>query len=559
LLELKTCKKNLQFIDSAEWKSGEVIPLPDYVQKAIKCADLSRVKFRNWRLLDTVDLTDAEKGMRLLETKCMIPGGNMVGKPVRFMWWQEVIFYLVLDLKPKYLYISLARRNGKTFLQACLILLYLVSFLSEKNMSLGSFALAREQAGILFKQLSDMIMLSPDIKDLVRVIPSGKRVIGLRTGADYVAGSAEARSNLGRSIKYLVLDEAGSLQGQNSEYLDMLRSSQGSFDDATFACISTQSASDADFFSVALDSATTEQPKDTVAVLFETPKEFEIDDPEGWIYSNPGLGIFRSLEDMKAQSSSAKRIPAQASGFENLCLNRRTAMVGRWLAAEPYKACSGAPDFEVFRNYPTAIALDLSSRVDLTAASIAARDEDGVVHVFPFVFCPTVGIEERQARDKAPYPQWCKDGYMIPIGGKTMDYEQICTYLREKLYDLGIYPQYVVFDRWGITHFKKAALDVGFLQEATWVECGQGYRDMSPRCKGFETLILQEKVRHGAHPLYNMSFSNSLVVMDPTGAIKLDKSKSTQRIDPAISCVMAAFQVSEGSIDTPFDVEAFIV
>lgn len=550
--------KNLQFIDQTEWKPGQEIPIPEHVKKAIRCADLTKVKFRNWRPLDNDKLTDAEKGMRLLENKCFIPGGNMVGKPVLFMWWQEVIMYLVLDIKPKYIYISLARRNGKTFLQACLILLYLVSFLSEQNMSLGSFALAREQAAILHKQLSDMIMLSPDIAPLVRVIPSSKRAIGLRTGADYVAGSAEAKSNLGRSIKYLVLDEAGSLQGQNSEYLDMLRSSQGSYDDATFAAISTQSASDADFFSIALDSAAADQPKDTVAVLFETPKEFEIDDPEGWIYSNPGIGVFRSYEDMRAQAESAKRIPAQASGFENLCLNRRTAMVGRWLAPDPYKACSGEPDFDVFRNNTTAIALDLSSRNDLTAAVIAAKDDSGIVHVYPFVFCPTIGVEDRQARDKAPYVQWIKDGYLIPIGGKTMDYEQISTYLRDKLYDLNIHPSYVVFDRWGITHFKKAAQDVGFLQEAIWQECGQGYRDMSPRCKGFETLILQERVRHGAHPLFNMSFSNAISIMDPTGAIKLDKSKSTQRIDPAIACVMAAFQVSDGAVDDVIDIDAMI-
>ena len=550
--------KNLQFIDPTEWKPGQEIPLPDYVTKAIKCADLSKVKFRNWRPLDTSELSDAEKGMRLIEAKCRIPGGNMVGKPVKFMWWQEVIMYLALDIKPKYIYISLARRNGKTFIQACLILLYLVSFMSEMNMSLGSFALAREQAAILFKQLADMISLSPEIAPLVRIVPSSKRVISLRTGADYVAGSAEARSNLGRSIKYLVLDEAGSLQGQNSEYLDMLRSSQGSYDDATFAAISTQSSSDADFFSVALDSAITDQPKDTVAVLFETPKEFEIDDPEGWVYSNPGIGVFRSYADMKAQAESAKRIPAQASGFENLCLNRRTAMEGKWLAADVYKANTDEPDFDVFRNNTTAIALDLSARNDLTAAVIAARDENGFVHTFPFVFCPKDGIEQRQARDKAPYAQWCKDGYMIPLGGKTMDYEQISTYLRDKLYELGINPSFVIFDRWGIAHFKKAANEVGFLTEAIWKECGQGFKDMGPRCSAFETLMLQEKVKIGKHPLMAMCFSNAIAVRDAAGATKLDKSKSTQRIDAAIATVMAAFQVTEGNLENQVDVSSWI-
>jgi phage terminase large subunit-like protein len=550
--------RDLQFINPKEWKAGEEIPLPDYVRKAIRCADLSKVKFRNWRPLENEKLTNAEKGMRILEQKCFIPGGNMVGKPVRFMWWQEVIMYLAIDIKPKYLYISLARRNGKTFIQACLILLYLVSFMSERNLSLGSFALAREQAAILYKQLADMIMLSPDIDPLVRCVPSSKRVVSLRTGAEYVAGSAEAKSNLGRSIKYLVLDEAGSLTGQNSDYLDMLRSSQGSFDDSTFAAISTQAASDSDFFSVAMDAAEREQPHDTVCVLFETPKEYEIDDPAGWVYSNPGIGVFRSYEDMKAQAESAKRIASQEGGFRNLCLNQRTSMTGIWLSPNAYKACGGPVDFDVFRENPTTIALDLSARNDLTAAVIAAKcATTGIVHIHPFVFCPSQGIEERSARDRVPYAQWCKSGKMIPIGGKTMDYEQIASYLRDALMDLDIHPTHVVFDRWGITHFKKAAADVSFAQDAEWVECGQGFKDMGPRLAAFETLILQERVRHGMHELFNMSFSNALSISDPAGSKKLAKNLSTQRIDPAVAAVMAVFQVSEGAT-TELSIESMI-
>jgi phage terminase large subunit-like protein len=180
------------------------------------------------------------------------------------------------------------------------------------------------------------------------------------------------------------------------------------------------------------------------------------------------------------------------------------------------------------------------------------------VHTLPFVFCPTEGIEARQARDKAPYAQWCKDGHMIPLGGKTMDYEQICTYLRDKLYELGINPSFVVFDRWGITHFKKAAQDVGFLNDAIWQGCGQGFKDMGPRCTAFETLMLQERVKLGSHPLMAMCFSNSIAVRDSAGSTKLDKGKSTQRIDAAVATVMAVFQVTEGNLESAVDVGALI-
>jgi phage terminase large subunit-like protein len=76
---------------------------------------------------------------------------------------------------------------------------------------------------------------------------------------------------------------------------------------------------------------------------------------------------------------------------------------------------------------------------------------------------------------------------------------------------------------------------------------------MSPRIEAFETYMLQEKIRHGAHPLLNMAASNAIVTRDPAGNRKIDKSKSTQKIDPLVAAVMAvgAFmnQEAEFSVD----------
>ena len=79
---------------------------------------------------------------------------------------------------------------------------------------------------------------------------------------------------------------------------------------------------------------------------------------------------------------------------------------------------------------------------------------------------------------------------------------------------------------------------------------------MSPRVELFETLLLQGKIRHGAHPLLNMSAANAIVVKDPAGNSKVDKTKSTQRIDPLVAAIMAVGMF----IDQPaeFDVAAMI-
>jgi len=75
--------------------------------------------------------------------------------------------------------------------------------------------------------------------------------------------------------------------------------------------------------------------------------------------------------------------------------------------------------------------------------------------------------------------------------------------------------------------------------------------------EGFEALALEGKLRTGAHPLLSMAFSNAIAVTDPAGNRKLDKSKSSARIDPAVAAVMAAHRVSDGA-DNVFDCAAII-
>ncbi len=54
-----------------------------------------------------------------------------------------------------------------------------------------------------------------------------------------------------------------------------------------------------------------------------------------------------------------------------------------------------------------------------------------------------------------------------------------------------------------------------------------------------ESVILNGCVRHGHNPVLTMCCANSVVDMDPAGNIKLNKAKSTGRIDGMVA--MATF------------------
>ncbi len=228
------------------------------------------------------------------------------------------------------------------------------------------------------------------------------------------------------------------------------------------------------------------------------------------------------------------------------------------MAPAVWKKNGGDIDIEVFRNNRVIAGLDLSQRNDLTACVLAAKDTDDVVHVLPFVFCPTHGIEARAKADRAPYDTWVNTGDMIPIGGETMDYAQIVQYLDETLDGLEIKIDSIQFDRWRIDDFKAACERSGSFGFCDFVEVGQGYKDFSPRCESLLNAMIDGRIRHGNHPLLTMAAANAVAVNDPSGNTKLDKSKSTQRIDPLIAMVMAVYPLLDGQDDGVFDLSGMI-
>jgi len=337
------------------------------------------------------------------------------------------------------------------------------------------------------------------------------------------------------------VDECGQIDAPNDDYLDMLLSSGGSNPNFRSFFISTQAPSDAAFFSVEIDSAERESPKGVVCHVYTAPTD-EIVSKNNWNAANPSLrGGYRSLEDIERNANEAMRIPAKANGFLNLFCNRRVARENAWLAPAVWKENSGVPDWAVFREQGVHVGLDLSQKHDLTVACIAAKDDDGFVHVYPFAFTPETGIDARSARDKVPYREWSDTGILTAVPGEVVDYDWVCQFLRMHLEDEGIDVHSIEFDRWRIAELQGAAERNGFAQSAEWNEIGQGFQSQSVRIEAMETALLQKKLRHGSHPVLNLGAASAVRVQDPAGNSKLAKNKSSQKIDSVIACLQAIY------------------
>ena len=86
------------------------------------------------------------------------------------------------------------------------------------------------------------------------------------------------------------------------------------------------------------------------------------------------------------------------------------------------------------------------------------------------------------------------------------------------------------------------------------VPFGQGFKDMAPALDALEAALLNKRIAHGGHPVLSNNAANATATQDPAGNRKLDKMRSTGRIDGMVALAMAmgAAQTAEAPTPDPY-------
>jgi phage terminase large subunit-like protein len=495
-------------------------------------------------------LTRGQRVIAFIEGYCRVPEGAKVGQPLRLAEFQKRFILAIYDNPrgTRRAYLSIARKNGKSALIAAILLAHIVGPEAKTNSQIISGAMSRDQAALVYKLAVKMIKLNPKLDVLCKIGHGTKMITGLARNVEYFPISAESATAHGLSPVLAILDEVGQVKGPISPFVEAITTSQGAHDEPLLIAISTSAPSDADMFSQWLDDAIRSGDPHTVAHEYRAPDNCDLLDEMAMRAANPGLGHFRNYDDLVQNLEKAVRLPALEASARNLLLNQRIALESLWLAPSIWRNNDTKPSLDILKRGPSAIAFDLSGRLDLTAAVVAARNPDSLmVSLLPFVFTPLSGLEERARRDRAPYDQWIREGKLIAVPGASVDYKYVAEFMRDALKDLDINPETVLFDRWRIADFRTATEAAGFLVGAAWLEVGQGFKDMSPRIESFEAALSEYRVAHGGHPLLNLAAANAIATRDAAGNRKLDKAKTSQRIDPLVASVMALHAVDDGA------------
>ena len=265
-------------------------------------------------------MTRGERVVALIQKFCLVPEGTLLGKPVELLDFQKRFIKAVYDnpARTSRAHLSIARKNGKTGLIACLLLAHIVGPEAYQNGRIVLGARSRKQAAEVFKYAAKMVMMSPELSKLARIVPSAKMIVGLAKNVEYQASSAEAKSAHGGSPILAILDEVGQIKGPTDDFVEAIETSQGAYDGkAMLFAISTQAATDNDLFFRWIDDAETSKDPRIVSHIYTAPADCALDDRKAWAAANPALS-----------SSAPSRTSRTSQRSPVVCRARRLAFAG---------------------------------------------------------------------------------------------------------------------------------------------------------------------------------------------------------------------------------------
>jgi phage terminase large subunit-like protein len=267
--------------------------------------------------------------------------------------------------------------------------------------------------------------------------------------------------------------------------------------------------------------------------------------------ANPSLGVTILMESIKEIIDDAVGPQAIADAIRK-CLNIVAGGGRTWLSGASWMACGRK------RVLPSSImgqrcmgGFDASLTNDLTSFWLAfpnwkagmrfGRVQTPLIRLAGLVWVPDEDIERREQIEEVPYRAYAemkyigKFGYVRLCSGSAIDYKQVGEDIIEftdmfKCQAVAYDPNY-------------ASLVVGSYLQPSGLKCiphRQGGVSMGPPTKRFENLVKRGHILHGNHPLLNLAVEGAVLdTPDKVGNTFPSKGKSTSRIDPLMSTLMA--------------------
>ncbi|WP_374274445.1 terminase large subunit [Brevundimonas sp.] len=477
--------------------------------------------------------------------------------------------------------LSCARKNAKSYLIAGLVLVFLVGPENRPNAQVYSAACDREQASVIFNMMRKMILMTPELSEVLDVIKSTKTIavkdgLGLNSsGSIYKALSADSDTKHGLGPDIFIYDEFGEAP-KKDELFDTLIDGQQLKDSPLAVIISTQNPDPQHPMSIMIDDAQTGADETLVFHLHAADDDCDLMDRDQWIKANPALLTWKPFDQIETKAKEAKRNPAKESNFRRRYLNQRVNNQAAFLTRTDWMACLPGGKFPraIFKAGDTwsfapgeALygALDMSITTDLSAMVFVSAENGN--RVKSYFYKPLDLIEDHSGRDDFRYDLMADLGWLQTPPGRVIDETFILHDLKAIMETnpvLGL-----AYDPAYMRPLLKQMEEIGLIAQEgqggglRLVKWPQGFITMGKAVKATEKAVLEGTLKSDGNPILSANIAHAIVEPDPAGNRKFFKNKSRQRIDGAVAMAMAlglkAEDMTEAQPFNAFETKGFTI
>ncbi len=491
------------------------------------------------------DEAAGERVVQFIEQYCCHFEGEWAGRPLLLEDWQKGILRIVFGWmrrdgtrRFRTAYIEIPRKNGKSITGGG-VGLFLTIADNEAGAQVYATATKRDQAKIVWGAAEAMVKRSPRLRKFARAFKNNISCERLASKFEPLAADSDTQDGFNAHAQ--IMDEAHAHKDRH--VYDVVATSMGARRQPINWIITTAGVYNPESIGWEMHERAIQVLEGVIeddtffAFIACADEDDDWEDPATWAKANPNLGISVKLDYLAEQCERARTTPTFLNTFLRYHLNRWTQQDKRWIPIEKWNACDRVVNEVELKNMSCCAALDLSSKLDITALVLAfPRDEDTYDFVFRF-WCPEATIMERSKVDRIPYDAWVRDGWMISTPGDMVDY----SFPIAEIQKLGAVHRIeeLAYDPWNASQTATGLQDLGF----NMVEHRQGFVSMSEPTKMLEALIMSRKIGHlterGPHPVMRWMVSNVAVKRDPAENMKPIKTSEKKRIDGVVAAVMA--------------------
>lgn len=480
--------------------------------------------------------------------------GVLAGQPIELTTWQKFVLCQIYgwrDIKTGYkrfknAFIMVGRKNAKSQMEAGCIL-YEMSTQSIKNREIYECYCAgvkKEQSKIIFNECVNLLRCSP----LATIFNISKtEIIHKKTGSFLKPLNKEdGQKGDGTNPAVLIIDEYH--QHATTEFYDLFLGSnvkEGICMIITTAGVNLNSPCYTQEFKYCVEIVEGIAQNDRYFVdILDIDKDDDITDPKIWEKANPiRCSYEKGREDLEAYFKVAEDIPEKMNTFKTKCLNLWVqAGENKYIDMAKWKSCTvDYMDIDI-SNKPVYVGFDMSAKIDLTSVSFIIPitiDNIRKYILFSHSFIPnTEKLRERIIKDKQPYDLWVERGYITITNTPVVDQNVVLKYVEDFCNKKGLNIECFCFDMHNASKLMLECSDKGYTVEEVY----QSHKSLNESTSGFREEVYSGNIICEYNPVLNYAMANAIIKTN-NGLIKIDKDKSTSRVDP-VDATLCAFKLA---------------